>query len=337
MSRKKYNFKQRRNQLISSGFSAIEIRSIIYKEFGIHSDLASINKLISKANTGKESKVPSKSQEKTKNLERFTPPVNQEKLNGQETLYKLSQQVSKLNFQLNIQDERLRSVVFSVIRDNTITQEEKLHLQKKSAEYGYQGDIIRDVEKALNQNNPYLDDLIHEIHNDALIEPQEVDHLLQAGNEIGLSQDYLSYRFWVISFTYYPAHFKKFNSYLFTIKLLHTYFNHTGDYFPAQDFLSCFGPLTPNNLDESISSANYILAGMIADRIKWSRQRLENESRAHDFDTNKWANPSYEHLRIPQQLYTYLKTIINQQASTIGDPATDLMAENLIRLLSQPK
>ena len=58
-------------------------------------------------------------------------------------------------------NDKIDYLIKSVVKDNLITEAEELFLKNKAKEFSFEDDIIDKAKQLLEQNNPYLDNIIH--------------------------------------------------------------------------------------------------------------------------------------------------------------------------------
>lgn len=106
--------------------------------------------------------------------------------------------------------DKIDYLIKSVVKDNIITECEEAFLRSKAREFGYSKDIITKAKRSLEQNNPYLDNLIHIIFDDGLITAEELMFLKEKTAENDFTEAFVNERFWKIGLAEYLHHLTNF-------------------------------------------------------------------------------------------------------------------------------
>ena len=99
--------------------------------------------------------------------------------------------------------EKMDYLIKTVVKDNIITHCEEVFLISKAIELGFNKDIISHAKKSLQQNNPYLDNIIHIIFEDGLITTEELIFLKEKASENHFSPKFVNERFWILGLAQY--------------------------------------------------------------------------------------------------------------------------------------
>lgn len=96
-------------------------------------------------------------------------------------------------------DHRLNDVFLMIVRDNKITDIEKRFIRNKIEEYSLEKEIIENVDRYIDSNNPYLDRVFDLVWGDGKVEEDEIEFLKEKISENLFDKKSFSKRFWQYS------------------------------------------------------------------------------------------------------------------------------------------
>ena len=120
---------------------------------------------------------------------------------------------------LNEDNKDLTDLIKLVVRDNIITDVEKIFLKEKTNELNLATDLVKKVNDYMFSNNPYFDNILEMIFKDGVIKENELAFLLEKSKENSFSSSFINNRFWQYSFALHLNELLEFKNIKKIIKL----------------------------------------------------------------------------------------------------------------------
>lgn len=256
-----------------------------------------------------------------------------DKLNSELYIPNKFKKFIKTNYlNINTGNKRFDELISSVVKDNKITKNEEVFLKQKTLELGLSIDLIEKSKELLNSNNPYLDNIIHIIFEDGKITEEELLFLREKELENNFSKNFVNQRFWQIGICHYLKELCEYSSFNKIIKLW-----HVGSSLEFKLISSDSWLFTKIDIHEFENFNDVIDSGALLIEKFLKLHILKH----HDFQDDYLYEKLYKEINlkienIPNKtdntidLKMNIIKIIQQEKMRIGDPASDLLAENII-------
>lgn len=233
---------------------------------------------------------------------------------------------------VNTGNEKFDELVKIIVKDNVITDAENCFLKDKTIELGLPVNLIDQVRDYTHSNNPYLDNIIHLIFEDGIISKNELIFLKEKEKEFDFSISFVNQRFWQIGICFYLEELIKYDEFLKLVRLWE------------------IGRATAFELSKSSTWLMIILdihkSQDLNEILKRGRLKFQKELEEHlyanynynttvieifcnELSLNYHANSKQESNIKKLTMDTLIK-ILNEERRRIGDPAADLLAENIL-------
>lgn len=226
-------------------------------------------------------------------------------------------------------------LIKTIVKDNRITEAEEIFLKNKAIEFGLKEDIIDKAKLHLEHNNPYLDEIIHVIFDDGIISDEELHFLNEKTIEHNFKNEFVNNRFWLIGVAEYKSHLLKLKGFENIFKLIFIYIelglsNNLND----RLLINQLNIFSHSTINEVVLNAENRLKNMLNKLITETSITAESKS---------FINQAYEKInldnydkspkRVVNENFDFkdkLITILKEEKKRIGDPAADLLAENIL-------
>jgi hypothetical protein len=246
-------------------------------------------------------------------------------------------------FQLETGSIEIDNLIKNIVKDNVITPIEREFLTTKIAKFGLDEELILEqAQLALGINNPYLDNIIHLVFEDGEVESKELEFLLEKCVENRLKPDQVNTRFWQIAVVYYQSALLQYQAYSNWLKLLN-YLVHDAS-IPKDEFriepqyyFKVFG----SDEFENILSSGYT---MVHEKVRMTLIRrdpmtnLQIDSAIQKIlELNSIPNTPPNEPTHSEGSITIkeLIKIMTEEKRVIGDPAANLLMENVLFRLGE--
>ena len=212
------------------GITSREISNILRNEFNTLLNKQEVNKLIYRKLTGdvyyckntyRYSLKKFNTEQKKKKENKFDELIND--YSSENVQLVVSNFFKNKLIEISTGNDKIDYLIKSVVKDNLITEAEELFLKNKAKEFSFEDDIIDKAKQLLEQNNPYLDNIIHIIFDDGIVSNEELSFLNEKTTENDFTQEFVNNRFWVIAFSEYRYHLLKLKGFDNIFKLIFIY------------------------------------------------------------------------------------------------------------------
>jgi hypothetical protein len=237
----------------------------------------------------------------------------------------------KINYlSVNTGNKKFDELIKLVVKDNKITSAEESFLKEKTSELGLPYDLINKAKEHINSNNPYLDNIIHLIFEDGVISEKELVFLKEKEQENDFSKSFVNQRFWQIGICFYLKELMQYNEFIKFIELWEVGMTLGFELVKSDTWLIL-------NLD--IHNSDDIKTIIENGQKNIRTKLLEYLKTKYNFKNNeldnfcKVLNLEYKFNEEEEELIDESKKlfkIIEQEKMRIGDPAANLLAENIL-------
>lgn len=157
------------------------------------------------------------------------------KISARKKIYQKDISKIKIEFQefitehfikLSITNKEINELVKLVVKDNLITETEKIFLKEKLKELKLPIKILDNIEKYMFSNNPFFDSILSIIFKDGIIKENELNFLYEKSQEHKFSKSFVNNRFWQYAVYFHLDDLLKDPNFLKIVKLWF-YINHT--------------------------------------------------------------------------------------------------------------
>ena len=229
-------------------------------------------------------------------------------------------------------NDKIDYLIKSVVKDNLITEAEELFLKNKAKEFSFEDDIIDKAKQLLEQNNPYLDNIIHIIFDDGIVSNEELSFLNEKTTENDFTQEFVNNRFWVIAFSEYRYHLLKLKGFDNIFKLIFIYLELNLNTRLNDDKLIEYLNIFSNySIEDVVNQAEKDILAFISELLR-NNEKIKN--------INYFLNEAYTKIVLSntesfnlnnsdETLFTRLIKILNQEKIRLGSPDVNLLVENV--------
>ena len=157
---------------------------------------------------------------------------------------------------LKTDNKELNDLIKLVVRDNVITDVEKIFLKEKTFELNLSTDLVQEANDYLFSNNPFFDNILSLIFKDGKIKENELAFLLEKSKENSFSSSFINNRFWQYAFSFQIDKLLQFKNIVKIIKLWYLSQNTQYDFAFNKDWIILqLNILNNNNIEENIDRA----------------------------------------------------------------------------------
>lgn len=269
--------------------------------------------------------------QQTKNLKEFIKKL--EDKDGHETVSEFKNFIKSSYLGVDTGNKKFDELIRLVVKDNIITPSEELFLIEKSEELGLSYDLVEKVKKHIHSNNPYLDNIIHLIFEDGIISEKELIFLKEKEKENNFSKSFVNHRFWQIGISFYIKELIKYEDFIQLVELWEVGRITGFELVNTENWMII-------NLD--IHSSLDIKEVMKRGKLKLQSKLEEYLSSEYNFDSSvlpallkeldlefKYNEEEEENIGTGLSMEK-LSKILKEERRRIGDPAADLLVENIL-------
>ena len=321
------------------GISAGEISNILRNEFNTLLHKQEVNKLIYRKltndvyyckNTYRYSLKKFNTEQKNKKENKFDELIND--YSSENVQLVVSNFFKNKLIEISTGNDKIDYLIKSVVKDNLITEAEELFLKNKAKEFSFEDDIIDKAKQLLEQNNPYLDNIIHIIFDDGIVSNEELSFLNEKTTENDFTQEFVNNRFWVIAFSEYRYHLLKLKGFDNIFKLIFIYLELNLNTRLNDDKLIEYLNIFSNySIEDVVNQAEKDILAFISELLRNS-EKIKN--------INYFLNEAYTKIVLSntesfnlnnsdETLLTRLIKILNQEKMRLGSLDADLIVENV--------
>ena len=321
------------------GISSGEISNILRNEFNTLLHKQEVNKLIYRKltsdvyyckNTYRYSLKKFNTEQKKKKENKFDELIND--YSSENVQLVVSNFFKNKLIEISTGNDKIDYLIKSVVKDNLITEAEELFLKNKAKEFSFEDDIIDKAKQLLEQNNPYLDNIIHIIFDDGIVSNEELSFLNEKTTENDFTQEFVNNRFWVIAFSEYRYHLLKLKGFDNIFKLIFIYLELNLNTRLNDDKLIEYLNIFSNySIEDVVNQAEKDILAFISELLRNS-EKIKN--------INYFLNEAYDKIvlsntesfnlnKSDETLLTRLIKILNQEKMRLGSLDADLIVENV--------
>lgn len=321
------------------GITSREISNILRNEFNTLLNKQEVNKLIYRKLTGdvyyckntyRYSLKKFNTEQKNKKENKFDELIND--YSSENVQLVVSNFFKNKLIEISTGNDKIDYLIKSVVKDNLITEAEELFLKNKAKEFSFEDDIIDKAKQLLEQNNPYLDNIIHIIFDDGIVSNEELSFLNEKTTENDFTQEFVNNRFWVIAFSEYRYHLLKLKGFDNIFKLIFIYLELNLNTRLNDDKLIEYLNIFSNySIEDVVNQAEKDILAFITELLRNS-EKIKN--------INYFLNEAYDKIVLSntesfnlnnsdETLLTRLIKILNQEKMRLGSLDADLIVENV--------
>ena len=321
------------------GITSREISNILRNEFNTLLNKQEVNKLIYRKLTGdvyyckntyRYSLKKFNTEQKNKKENKFDELIND--YSSENVQLVVSNFFKNKLIEISTGNDKIDYLIKSVVKDNLITEAEELFLKNKAKEFSFEDDIIDKAKQLLEQNNPYLDNIIHIIFDDGIVSNEELSFLNEKTTENDFTQEFVNNRFWVIAFSEYRYHLLKLKGFDNIFKLIFIYLELNLNTRLNDDKLIEYLNIFSNySIEDVVNQAEKDILAFISELLRNS-EKIKN--------INYFLNEAYDKIVLSntesfnlnnsdETLLTRLIKILNQEKIRLGSPDVNLLVENV--------
>jgi len=321
------------------GITSREISNILRNEFNTLLNKQEVNKLIYRKLTGdvyyckntyRYSLKKFNTEQKNKKENKFDELIND--YSSENVQLVVSNFFKNKLIEISTGNDKIDYLIKSVVKDNLITEAEELFLKNKAKEFSFEDDIIDKAKQLLEQNNPYLDNIIHIIFDDGIVSNEELSFLNEKTTENDFTQEFVNNRFWVIAFSEYRYHLLKLKGFDNIFKLIFIYLELNLNTRLNDDKLIEYLNIFSNySIEDVVNQAEKDILAFIIELLRNS-EKIKN--------INYFLNEAYDKIVLSntesfnlnnsdETLLTRLIKILNQEKMRLGSLDADLIVENV--------
>ena len=321
------------------GITSREISNILRNEFNTLLNKQEVNKLIYRKLTGdvyyckntyRYSLKKFNTEQKNKKENKFDELIND--YSSENVQLVVSNFFKNKLIEISTGNDKIDYLIKSVVKDNLITEAEELFLKNKAKEFSFEDDIIDKAKQLLEQNNPYLDNIIHIIFDDGIVSNEELSFLNEKTTENDFTQEFVNNRFWVIAFSEYRYHLLKLKGFDNIFKLIFIYLELNLNTRLNDDKLIEYLNIFSNySIEDVVNQAEKDILAFISELLRNS-EKIKN--------INYFLNEAYDKIVLSntesfnlndsdETLLTRLIKILNQEKMRLGSLDADLIVENV--------
>ena len=321
------------------GITSREISNILRNEFNTLLHKQEVNKLIySKLtsevyyckNTYRYSLKKFNTEQKNKKENKFDKLINDYSSDNVQLV--VSNFFKNKLIEISTGNDKIDYLIKSVVKDNLITEAEELFLKNKAKEFSFEDDIIDKAKQLLEQNNPYLDNIIHIIFDDGIVSNEELSFLSEKTTENDFTQEFVNNRFWVIAFSEYRYHLLKLKGFDNIFKLIFIYLELNLNTRLNDDKLIEYLNIFSNySIEDVVNQAEKNILAFISELLRNS-EKIKNINYFLNEAYNKIILNNTESFNVNNSddtLLTRLIKILNQEKIRLGSPDVNLLVENV--------
>lgn len=321
------------------GITSREISNILRNKFNTLLNKQEVNKLIYRKLTGdvyyckntyRYSLKKFNTEQKNKKENKFDELIND--YSSENVQLVVSNFFKNKLIEISTGNDKIDYLIKSVVKDNLITEAEELFLKNKAKEFSFEDDIIDKAKQLLEQNNPYLDNIIHIIFDDGIVSNEELSFLNEKTTENDFTQEFVNNRFWVIAFSEYRYHLLKLKGFDNIFKLIFIYLELNLNTRLNDDKLIEYLNIFSNySIEDVVNQAEKDILAFITELLRNS-EKIKN--------INYFLNEAYDKIVLSntesfnlnnsdETLLTRLIKILNQEKMRLGSLDADLIVENV--------
>ena len=321
------------------GITSREISNILRNKFNTLLNKQEVDKLIYRKLTGdvyyckntyRYSLKKFNTEQKNKKENKFDELIND--YSSENVQLVVSNFFKNKLIEISTGNDKIDYLIKSVVKDNLITEAEELFLKNKAKEFSFEDDIIDKAKQLLEQNNPYLDNIIHIIFDDGIVSNEELSFLNEKTTENDFTQEFVNNRFWVIAFSEYRYHLLKLKGFDNIFKLIFIYLELNLNTRLNDDKLIEYLNIFSNySIEDVVNQAEKDILAFISELLRNS-EKIKN--------INYFLNEAYTKIVLSntesfnlndsdETLLTRLIKILNQEKMRLGSLDADLIVENV--------
>lgn len=321
------------------GITSREISNILRNEFNTLLNKQEVNKLIYRKLTGdvyyckntyRYSLKKFNTEQKNKKENKFDELIND--YSSENVQLVVSNFFKNKLIEISTGNDKIDYLIKSVVKDNLITEAEELFLKNKAKEFSFEDDIIDKAKQLLEQNNPYLDNIIHIIFDDGIVSNEELSFLNEKTTENDFTQEFVNNRFWVIAFSEYRYHLLKLKGFDNIFKLIFIYLELNLNTRLNDDKLIEYLNIFSNySIEDVVNQAEKDILAFISELLRNS-EKIKNINYFLNEAYNKIVLNNTESFNLnksDETLLTRLIKILNQEKMRLGSLDADLIVENV--------
>lgn len=321
------------------GITSREISNILRNEFNTLLNKQEVNKLIYRKLTGdvyyckntyRYSLKKFNTEQKNKKENKFDELIND--YSSENVQLVVSNFFKNKLIEISTGNDKIDYLIKSVVKDNLITEAEELFLKNKAKEFSFEDDIIDKAKQLLEQNNPYLDNIIHIIFDDGIVSNEELSFLNEKTTENDFTQEFVNNRFWVIAFSEYRYHLLKLKGFDNIFKLIFIYLELNLNTRLNDDKLIEYLNIFSNySIEDVVNQAEKDILAFISELLRNS-EKIKNINYFLNEAYNKIVLSNTESFNLndsDETLLTRLIKILNQEKMRLGSLDADLIVENV--------
>lgn len=233
---------------------------------------------------------------------------------------------------VNTGNDKFDELIKLVVKDNIITPSEELFLKEKSIELGLPYNLIEKVKEHIYSNNPYLDNIIHLIFEDGKITEKELIFLKEKETENNFSRSFVNQRFWQIGICFYLEELLKFQDFLNLIELWEIGRKTAFELCNSSTWIMLILDIhTSQNILEILEKGKLKFKSKLEEHLKaeFNFKTTTIEKLCDEYNL-KYSFKENENKKDNNLSMHKLIKIVNEEKRRIGDPASDLLAENIL-------
>lgn len=243
------------------------------------------------------------------------------------------QNLIKSNYlNVNTGNKKFDQLISVIVKDNKITPNEEAFLKQKTLEFDLPYSLIEKAKEMLNSNNPFLDNIIHIIFEDGKITEEELLFLKEKEIENDFSKSFVNQRFWQIGISYYLKELNQLNNFDKIIKLWHIGNILDFSLINIDTWLILKLDIhSYNKIDEIINKSIEVLEDHLKKHVSEKYRIYNDQLLEYLYSEINVDNQKEEPLKIKidNRINDKVIKIIEQEKMRIGDPASNLLAENI--------
>ena len=321
------------------GITSREISNILRNKFNTLLNKQEVDKLIYRKLTGdvyyckntyRYSLKKFNTEQKNKKENKFDELIND--YSSENVQLVVSNFFKNKLIEISTGNDKIDYLIKSVVKDNLITEAEELFLKNKAKEFSFEDDIIDKAKQLLEQNNPYLDNIIHIIFDDGIVSNEELSFLNEKTTENDFTQEFVNNRFWVIAFSEYRYHLLKLKGFDNIFKLIFIYLELNLNTRLNDDKLIEYLNIFSNySIEDVVNQAEKDILAFIIELLRNS-EKIKNINYFLNEAYNKIVLSNTESFNLndsDETLLTRLIKILNQEKMRLGSLDADLIVENV--------
>jgi hypothetical protein len=253
------------------------------------------------------------------------------KKEGHESVSEFKNLIKSNFLGVNTGNEKFDELIKLVVKDNQITTAEESFLKEKTLELGLPFDLINKAKEHINSNNPYLDNIIHLIFEDGIISKKELIFLKEKEKENDFSKSFVNQRFWQIGICFYLKELMQHNQFIKFIELWEVGRSLGFDLVKSDTWLILNLDIHTSNdfktiIDNGQKNIRTKILEFLNIRYKFKDHDLDNFCKVLNLEYKFNEEEEEEQIDESEKIIK----IIEQEKMRIGDPAANLLAENIL-------